>query len=54
MDLFCKLLRILCITLLAIFKIEEDRFGIHQELVEDIPEYLDGDEEPQGVSNVMS
>ena len=49
MDLSWKLLTICCITLLSILTIEQDRFGIHQELVEDVPDSLDEDEEPQGV-----
>ena len=42
-DLSCKILTIRCITLISIFTIEKDIFGIHQELVEDVPDSLDGD-----------
>ena len=56
MDLSCKILTIWCITLLFILTIEKNiltieknRFGIHQKLVEDVPDSLDKDQEPQGV-----
>ena len=47
--LSCKILTILCITLFSIFKIEKDWFCIPQELLEDVPDSLDGDQELQVV-----
>ena len=44
-----QILTIWCITLFSIFTIEKDRFGINKELMEDVPDSLDGDHEPQYV-----
>ena len=51
MKLSCKTFRNLYFTLLSIFtiEIEKDRFSIHQELVEDVPDSLEIDQVPQGI-----
>ena len=52
MVLSCKIHKIVCITLLSIFKIKKYRFGIHKEhflTLEDVPDSWDGDGEPQMV-----
>ena len=39
----------MALSLISIFTIDKERFGIHQELMEDIPDSLIGDQEPKGV-----